>query len=250
MRQFFWRTRFGLLARAGAWNGDAPDGLPVPSERLRFLISGVHDYAVPDFLAMGRLCHDRIEASLRAQGVELDRLGAILDFGCGCGRTLRNFAGLKNVRLEGTDLNPELIGWCRPNLGFARFGLNQLEPPTRYGDGAFDLVYAFSVFTHLPEPLQHSWMAELRRILKPGGYLVISTMPERTLLDPAGRAEFAQGKLAVLNAGEAGANTCMAYHPVAYVKETLARGMDVLEFVPDGVGQDFWLLRKRPAAAS
>lgn len=246
LRHLYWTTRFGLLMRSGAWKSDAPDGLPVPGERLRYLISGIHDYPVSDFLEMGRRCHARIEESLRAQRVALEGLGAILDFGCGCGRTLRHFAGLKTVRVEGTDYNPELVGWCRPNLGFARFGLNRLAPPMRYRDGSFDLVYAFSVFTHLPEPLQHAWMAELRRILKPGGYLAISTMPERTLLDPAGRAQFDQGKLAVLNATEAGANTCMAYHPTAYVRETLAKGLDVLEFVPDGVGQDFWLMRKKP----
>ena len=206
VRKLYWKARFGILARSGPRNGEAPDGLPVPGERLRFLISGIHDYPVAQFLEMGRLCHRRIQESLRAQGVELDQIGAILDFGCGCGRTIRNFVGLKNVRLEGTDYNPELIGWCLANLGFARFGLNRLEPPTSYADGAFDLVYAFSVFTHLPEPLQHAWMAELKRILKPGGYLAISTMPERMLLDPEGRAQFALGKLVVQNAGEAGAN--------------------------------------------
>jgi SAM-dependent methyltransferase len=250
VRLDYWKTRFRLLARGGPTSADGPDGIPMPGEQLRFLISGIHDYPVDQFLEMGRLCHRRIQEALRAQGVELDQLGSLLDFGCGCGRTIRNFAGLKNARLEGTDYNPVLIGWCAANLRFARFGLNRLAPPMAYPDGGFDLVYAFSVFTHFPEPLQHAWMAELKRILKPGGYLALSTMPRAMLPDDDSRAQFAAGNLVVLNAHAAGANHCIAFHPMSYMKERLAVGFDVLEFVPDGVGQDFWLLRKRTTPPS
>ena len=55
--------------------------------------------------------------------------------------------------------------------------MNPLHPPLVYPGEAFDLVYAFSVFTHLPESIQFSWMRELSRVLKAGGYLAISTLP-------------------------------------------------------------------------
>lgn len=51
-----------------------------------------------------------------------------------------------------------------------------------------------------------------------------------------------------MNPADAGANVCMAFHPDAYMKQKLATGFEVLEFIPDGVGQDFWLLRKKPTA--
>jgi SAM-dependent methyltransferase len=250
LRRHLWRARFRLLRRfSPAWRA-APDGIPVPPEELRFLISGIPGYPVPDFLDMGKLCAGRIREGLGRHGVDMAGLGAILDFGCGCGRTIRHFASLNGTKVHGTDYNPLLIRWCRPNLAFADFGLNQLAPPLGYPDGAFGLVYAFSVFTHLPEPLQFAWMEELTRILRPGGYLVFSTQPERSLPDDESvRRRFREGELVVLNGSDPGSNACTVFHPQAYVKETLARGYELLEFVPDGVGQDFWLFRKSSGAA-
>jgi SAM-dependent methyltransferase len=248
LRRQYWKARFRLRRRfSAAWRA-LPNGLPVPPEELRFLVSGVPGYPVADFLSMGKLCAGRIQDGLRRHGVDLAGLGAILDFGCGCGRTIRHFANLNGTRIYGTDYNPALIGWCRPNLAFAEFGLNQLEPPLAYPDQAFGLVYAFSVFTHLPEPLQFAWMEELTRILRPGGYLVFSTQPESSLPDEEGvRRPFREGRLVVLNGSDPGSNACTVFHPHAYVTDTLARGYELLEYVPGGVGQDFWLFRKLAA---
>jgi SAM-dependent methyltransferase len=196
---------------------------------------------------MGRLCASRLEEALTRSGVDVHALGTVLDFGCGCGRTLRHFKHLERTRLHGTDYNPVLVEWCLRNLHFAEFSLNGLEPPLAHAEAAFDLVYALSVFTHLPEPLQHSWMRELARVVKPGGYLALSTMPEETLPTPDARQRFLAGDLVVLNAGEAGTNDCTAYHPRAYMTDRLATAFDVVEYVPNGVGQHLWLLRKKPA---
>jgi SAM-dependent methyltransferase len=250
LRRRYWKARFALLRRFSPGWRAAPDGLPVPPEELRFLVSGIPGYPVADFLSMGKLCAGRIQEGLRKHGVDVASLGAILDFGCGCGRTIRQFANLNGTKVYGTDYNPLLIRWCRPNLAFAEFGLNQLAPPLAYPDQTFGLVYAFSVFTHLPEPLQFAWMAELTRILRPGGYLAFSTQPERSLPDDESvRQPFRDGRLVVLNGSDPGSNACTVFHPYAYVTDTLARGYELLEFVPDGVGQDFWLFRKLAAPA-
>ncbi len=151
-------------------------------------------------------------------------------------------------RLRGTDYNPTLIEWCRQNLTFARFDINRLEPPLDYAADTFDFAYAFSVFTHLTEPLQVAWMSELRRVLRPGAYLVISTIDENHLdfpfIDEETRKRVQAGEMATVNPGSAGGNDCMAYHPFAHVRDKLARGFDVLEHIPNGVGQTFYLLRK------
>jgi SAM-dependent methyltransferase len=48
-----------------------------------------------------------------------------------------------------------------------------LNPPLPFAeDNSFDLVYAFSVFTHIPAEHQEAWLLEMKRILKPGGFLV------------------------------------------------------------------------------
>ena len=145
-----------------------------------------------------------------------------------------------------------MIDWCKKNLPFAEFDVNALNPPLVYGHGSFGLIYAFSVFTHLSETLQMAWFAELSRVLKPGGYLVLTTMGAPyadAFLPPRQREQFRSGQLVVLNEGSSGVNNCSAFHPATYVQQSLFKGFEVLEFVPgegpgQTPGQDTYLLRK------
>ena len=101
-------------------------------------------------------------------------------------------------------------------------------------DGAFGLVYLLSVFTHFPERLQLAWIGEFARILRPGGYLLFSTLGEYYAgldrLAPAERETFDDGHLVVLFDDHAGESFCSAYHPREYVVETLARELDYVGF--------------------
>jgi hypothetical protein len=42
-----------------------------------------------------------------------------------------------------------------------------------------DLVYSYSVFSHLSEELHLSWLAEFERILKPDGIFLATTLPRQ-----------------------------------------------------------------------
>src|SRR5262249_27140661 len=154
-----------------------------------------------------------------------------------------------DVDRVGTDLNPAAVRWCRTNLAFASFEENGLAPPLPFEDGRFELVYALSVFTHLPEELQLAWMKELRRVLRPGGWLLLSTHGDayRERLDADERVRFRAGDLVVRWEQVAGTNLCSAFHPESYVRTHLANGLDVVEFSPQGaVGnphQDLTVLR-------
>ena len=223
----------------------APDGLPVPPRELRSLVSGDPRDTVSSFLHMGSLCASRIVETLRKNGTDIHSLHAILDFGCGCGRTIRHFRSLRHPKLYGTDYNQMLIDWCKRNLAFVRFDVNQLQPPLIYPDENFELIYAFSVFTHLPPALQKRWIQELSRTLKPNGYLVISTLGEWALgKRPDLRDLLKAGELVSVNDRVAGTNACSAYHTLRSVQDHLASGLEIVEFIPQGVGQDFYLLRK------
>ena len=55
-----------------------------------------------------------------------------------------------------------------------RFEVNESLPPLCYAPDSFDLVYPISVFTHLNEDHQFRWLAELQRVTKPNGYVLLT----------------------------------------------------------------------------
>lgn len=200
----------------------APDGLPVPPARLRLLVDGRSGDAAR-FLHIGSGMAASIHAAASVAGSPPERMAAILDFGCGCGRVARNWARLEGPEVHGCDYNPELVGWCQNNLPFLLAARNELVPPAPYVAGSFDLIYALSVFSHLDEGLQAAWIAEFHRLLRPGGLLVISVLGDsmRQRLERHERIDFDRGELVLQRPRMVGSNLCTAYHPPAYVKGTL-----------------------------
>jgi ubiquinone/menaquinone biosynthesis C-methylase UbiE len=96
----------------------------------------------------------------------------ILDVGCGAGplsAALRD----KGAIMSGFDPSAEMIALARRRLGEdADLRVGDLAEPLPYADAAFDDVVASLVLHYLQdwtEPL-----AELRRVLKPGGRLILS----------------------------------------------------------------------------
>lgn len=114
----------------------------------------------------------------------------VLDFGVSWGRIIRFF--MKDVdpeTLHGVDTSADFLAAAR-ETGVPGH-LHQIDPLGRlpYAEGSFDLVYAYSVFTHLPEDVQDHWLTEIARTLKPGGLLIATVEPPRFLdffapLDP------------------------------------------------------------------
>src|SRR5438445_365600 len=101
-------------------------------------------------------------------------------------------------------------------LGVARRGRNLLwTAKFADADRQFAVVYALSVFTHLPEPLQNAWMQEIRRVVRPGGHVIFTTHGAHYLneLDPDDRKRFASGQLVIKREDRPGSNVCGAYHP-------------------------------------
>ena len=224
-------------------------GLPIPPGKLIYLVLGSED--VSWFLSSGKLGVESMQDILNKNGLLLDEFEAILDFGCGAGRVMRHLHNINGPALFGTDYNPELIAWCHKNLKFADFQTNPLVGSLEYKDECFDFIYALSVFTHLSEPQQDFWIKELCRVLKPGGYLFITVhgrefyLPQILTED---RERFLQGELVVYGGDEEGSNICTAFHPEEYVRQKMAKGLIVVDFVPEGAAgnprQDVYLFQK------
>ena len=170
--------------------GDGPsiggDGLPLPSPLLMIRVVGHADGDA--FQAHGRACAETVQGLVEDQGRELGATGSMLDFGCGCGRVLRQWAGLDGVRVVGTDYNPELVDWCRENLPFAEVRRNGAAPPLPAGDSEFGLIYAFSVFTHLGETAQRRLDEGAGAGARAGRAASLHRQGRRARSAPAGRA--------------------------------------------------------------
>lgn len=150
------------------------DAIPVPDGDLVYITQGHRDVSVyRDSSICGAA---NLMTYLAETGVDTRGIEAVLDFGCGTGRLLVGcHVANQAARLFGCDLNPRLVGWARRNLPkgieVCRTGLH---PPLPYDDRQFDIVYLVSVFTHLSLPTQQRWVREFKRVLKPGGYLVVT----------------------------------------------------------------------------
>jgi SAM-dependent methyltransferase len=116
----------------------------------------------------------------------------VLDVGCGTGRIaipLTQYLS-PEARYEGFDPVREAIRHCRrrisPSYPNFRFQLADLYNKTYspwgrfkdfeyrfpYDDGAFDVVFAVSVFTHLLPAGAQRYLQEAARVLKPGGHFL------------------------------------------------------------------------------
>ncbi len=249
---FYQKIRYGFDLHLKKNNREwikqgVPDGLPVPPPHLVNLVAGHFDMAA--FYQNGRLGADCIHDILKKNGIEMSRLFSILDFGCGCGRILRFWNKLQGPKIHGSDYNRTLVRWCRNHLPFGEFRTNKLFPPLDYPDAAFGLIYAISVFTHLAEGLQIPWMKELRRICRPGGFVLFTVHGENYLnsLPNEEQKKFKAGRLAVIREKYSGTNICGVFHPESYVRNTMTEGFSMIDFLPLGAkdaNQDMYLLQK------
>lgn len=124
-----------------------------------------------------------LKERLLENGVFLDRETKVLDFGCGFGRITRFW--LREVAPEsvvGADVNSELLAFARDGVPGCHFVQQAKMPPSGFENDQFDVIYAYSVFSHLPKNMISAWMEEFARILKPGGVLCVTTRPRAHLL--------------------------------------------------------------------
>ena len=111
-------------------------------------------------------------------------LGTFLDLGCASGRVLRHVAlEHPDCRAIGCDINRLHVEWCNANLppNCTAFQ-NHSVPSLPIESNSLDAVSAYSVFTHI-EALETAWIAEIRRVLKPGGIAWLTVHTEQTLAD-------------------------------------------------------------------
>ncbi|MCB1017169.1 MAG: class I SAM-dependent methyltransferase [Acidimicrobiales bacterium] len=122
--------------------------------------------------------------------------GAALDVGCGDGRgthelALRLGAG---YRWTGVDFSGRAIAFARlmaPDLSFEVQDGEALAA----ADASYDLVVAREVIEHVPPPDVAAFVAELRRVLRPDGRLLVTTPTTNRRLPDKHFQHFTEGSL-------------------------------------------------------
>jgi SAM-dependent methyltransferase len=138
----------------------------------------------------------------------------VLDVGCGVGRMAVALSGYLDLgtKYRGFDIVPQGIAWCQqaisprfPTFEFRHADIYNQEynPGGRlrasefvfpYPDESFEFVFLTSVFTHmLPADVKH-YMAEIHRVLRPGGRCLVTWF----ILDSTAGARVAAGQTAPL----------------------------------------------------
>jgi 2-polyprenyl-3-methyl-5-hydroxy-6-metoxy-1,4-benzoquinol methylase len=221
------------------------DGLDLPPAALRVRVIATANPEI--FLKTGRDEAETLASICAESGLPLQDAGALLDFGCGCGRLLRHWRSIPALEVHGTDHDPALVAWLKTGLPFVHAARNGLAPPMRYPDNHFGVVYAISVFTHMTADLSEAWVAELTRIIRPGGLLLYSALDHRQVdrLRSHERAAFDRGEPVVQFEDALGTNMCVSYHPRAYI-EAITPGFELISTHPIGA-QELNVLRKTSA---
>ena len=124
---------------------------------------------------------------IRAAGAE-----QVLDLGCGTGAMAIAVAHeLPGVRVIGVDGDPDVLNRAREKSAAAGVDLELHEAmadAVPLSDGSVDCVVSTLVFHHLPPTVKRRALAEARRVLAPGGLLLICDIGRAH--DPAMRAAF------------------------------------------------------------
>jgi ubiquinone/menaquinone biosynthesis C-methylase UbiE/DNA-binding transcriptional MerR regulator len=120
-----------------------------------------------------------------------DQLGlcedmTVLELGCGnASLWLRNVDRIpRNCKITLTDISEGMLEDARQNLGdySKKFNFNHADAQNiPYEDNSFDVVIADHIFYHISD--KQKALSEIRRVLKPKGYLYLSTIGKNHLIE-------------------------------------------------------------------
>lgn len=220
---------------ARAPGGDFVDEWPIPPADLLVSVAGTPNREW--FSVRGRQDAEMFARLAAQHGHPLPEQGVVVDLGCGCGRTARWLAPQVTAgggRFLGFDVNARLAGWCAANLP-GEYASNRLTPPLACEAGAVDVLYAYSVLTHLREATAARWLNEIARVLRPGGLAMLSFHDEAFAehFGPAEvRAALRKRSYFVFNDALEGSNYISAWTTREHFSELASRDFQVLEVLP------------------
>ncbi len=167
-------------------------------------------------------------------------LNHVLEFACGYGRVTRHLIQVVDPKVvEGSEILGDAVKFVRETFGVRAFESStdpdQLELPPH-----FDLIFASSLFSHLPRHRFEQWLTKLSHALAPGGILVFSThgstVRSEVPKDSTGFTFIRQSESANLSTDEYGSTFV-----TPEVVEEIARDCQVARIA--GVERELWSLQ-------
>lgn len=223
------------------------DDTTVPDPQLAAKIQNTSKGHPDIYFATG--CRTALDylRELNDHGFDPRRFERILEFGVGLGRLIRHFVPFACHR-DGCDVTAEVVEFTRPMLaGHVQVARNDVLPPLPYGDCSFDFIYANSVFTHIQMAATPVWIAELRRVLKPGGVVIATVFEANRYLAHLSPRQFDECEYGsgYLEWGDAAVNQRFMYMTPHKLRETWSQAFEVLELRPRFREQSHLIVRRR-----
>jgi len=149
------------------------NALPTPQEGV--------DYYFVDGNASAHKFADLLYRELGYSALESHPLLNVLEFASGYGCVTRHLnTHLRQASVTSCDIHPAAVDFIRNILGVHSI-VSKAVPEELSFDTLFDVIFALSFFSHMPESTWGRWLRSLYRALKPGGHLVFTTHGRRSV---------------------------------------------------------------------
>jgi ubiquinone/menaquinone biosynthesis C-methylase UbiE len=191
-----WADRLSITTPAGFWTylsgpfrslfrrprsvrlpPELPGGQELPSyllQEFHGMPNGYYSMQISVAYARGfeRVMLQRMQTLRASMAAQLAGRHAVLDVGCGAGHLAETLHGLGAGDVWGLDACPYALTVAASRVPRVRF-VHGLAEATGFSDARFDAVTVCFVLHELPRAALERGLAEFRRILRPGGRLVI-----------------------------------------------------------------------------
>jgi len=150
--------------------GRVPPPLP-PEEFQRAWVGNAGIETFREAMAFCRL----LKSTLATANHTIGPHTRLLDVGVGWGRIYRVLLR-ETAQIVGIDPVPHCIELCQSALPGGEFEISPRAPPFRFSDSEFDVVYLYSIFSHLNEGPFRALLHETARLVPKGGFVVFTTL--------------------------------------------------------------------------
>lgn len=154
---------------------------PLPDEFHRRRVFGIDNVSDDSFLNGGFNDMLSVMNILEVYGYNL---GSVVEWGVGCGRLMRALPAELITNCIGLDVDPVNIEWCSSFMPYGTYGTLEPFGKMPLKDNSVDVLYSYSVMTHLCAVAEIHWLKEINRVLKGTGIISVHGLYSTATIAP------------------------------------------------------------------